>query len=709
MPLLIPLRDNPSILRILIVKKEKPSIRCFSKLSLYSYVLLSLCLTLVASQNKAEEKLHREQIIISSERYSRYLKDSIVSTEVISRQDIESSAAANAAEALRHHLGIDMEGGLRGQVLRLQGLNPEHALILINGERVIGDLAGAIDLSRIKAEEIERIEIVKGTSSVLYGSAALSGTINIITRNTTRPYSILLDNYIGTGDKRYYRNGIARSNLTLGLSNDFLQSTVTMGWQGSGGYDLDPPSNASSTHLQKQATNGSEFSDLNFGNRNRWQIGKSYFLYTQFHYRYLEQNLVEFSPPRLLQDRRNTTHDLMINLKPSLQLPKNGNLALSYNFSYYRDSTDLDQRGSDELDSSEKQREHLHEGRLQLDYEFFREHWLRLGLEGAFEELISVRVMNGYAEKKRLALFVQDEWTVFDNILFWVLAPGLRVEYDSRSQWEVIPKLSTRLDPLPQVRLRFSVGSGYRVARLKDLYLEFLNPSVGYQVVGNEELQPEKSISYNLSLEYEPFIWLYTSFGFFRHDIRNLFDYRRIPERRDELTTYSRVNINKALVQGVEFAIGLSLARSLSLKLGYSYTEAKDLTKNVPLERRSPHRATYGLDYEYHPWSIGLSLQGSLYSKQVVYQFSDTGNQIAIPNFVGGGNFNQDQAISYHRRYPRYLLNLRIYKKFFKNYELYFGIDNLLNQYDLQLDPSRPRLFYFGLRLQFLSQKVAKR
>ena len=123
---------------------------------------------------------HGEEITVTATRTDRTLAETVVATEVINREQIESSGASTAADLLETHPGVSTEQSFAGVAIRLQGLNPEHVLVLIDGQRVIGRKDGAIDLSRYPVDWIERIEIVKGPSSVLYGSDAMGGVINII-------------------------------------------------------------------------------------------------------------------------------------------------------------------------------------------------------------------------------------------------------------------------------------------------------------------------------------------------------------------------------------------------------------------------------------------------------------------------------------------------------------------------------------------------
>ncbi|GBF41533.1 putative TonB-dependent outer membrane receptor, partial [Leptospira ellinghausenii] len=129
-------------------------------------------------------------ITVTGTRRKNLLKDSTITTEVITRKDIDAMGARDLSQTLGNVPGIEVkpaQAGERGQTVRLQGLSAQNVLILVDGQRTTGRFSGSIDLTRFKAEDIERIEIVKGASSAIYGSDAIAGVINIITKEAQDP------------------------------------------------------------------------------------------------------------------------------------------------------------------------------------------------------------------------------------------------------------------------------------------------------------------------------------------------------------------------------------------------------------------------------------------------------------------------------------------------------------------------------------------
>jgi hypothetical protein len=125
--------------------------------------------------------------VVTGGRLPQQLKDSTVAVEVVSRRQLQESGARDLGEALEARPGLETVRNVGTTGLRMGGLGPEYNLIMVDGQRISGRINGGIDLSRLSVENIEQIEIVKGPSSVLWGSDALAGTVNIITRKPTKP------------------------------------------------------------------------------------------------------------------------------------------------------------------------------------------------------------------------------------------------------------------------------------------------------------------------------------------------------------------------------------------------------------------------------------------------------------------------------------------------------------------------------------------
>ena len=174
-----------------------------------------------------------DQVVVTATRTENRLKDSPVLTELITRHDIESTGAEDIGEILEEHVGTQLEKSEgHGFGVEMQGLDSKYILILVDGEEVIGRTAGNIDLRQVPIESVERIEVVKGASSVLYGSEAMGGVINIITKTAQGPTAFSFTSTFGSNQKIDPR-------ATLSWKQDRISVLFSASHNHSDGFDLD--------------------------------------------------------------------------------------------------------------------------------------------------------------------------------------------------------------------------------------------------------------------------------------------------------------------------------------------------------------------------------------------------------------------------------------------------------------------------------------
>lgn len=641
--------------------------------------------------NRFKDLDDKGAIVVTGSRGERRLKDSTVATEVISRKRIEQTGARNVAEVLDTQLGINVSPFFGGSQIQMLGLDSKYVLFLVDGQRIAGRLNNTVDLTRFKVQNIERIEIVKGSSSALYGADAIGGVINIITKQAEKPEHYQFRTSYGNGRlNQFGTQGEKNMIADVGFRNSFVASNFFGGFNQSAAYDLDP---------KTPATTGNAFTDSNVGGNMTFNPDGDLKVKTGINYLNRKQQGVDSRTTGGVFDRINDTNDFLGLGAIEYSYGKRNMVSLRGNYARWENRYNLDQRNSNELDVKELTNEQSSQGTLQLDHELNTSHMLTMGIESFSEELESDRLRQRFAFRTRKAAFIQDEWIVYRNSIVWRLVPGVRHDIDSQFGGQTTPKLATRVDITSNLVFRASYGRGFRPPSFRELYLRFENPGVGYVVNGNEKLRPEKSNTVNADIEYTPFKFWSLSLGVFRNDIFDLIQYN-FGTQTSEFANFELTNIDRAYTRGVEVGSRVRFLKYFALELGYNQTDTRDVTKNRPLEGRALHQGTANF-FVNAPGSWEFALRAKRLDRRPFYSNTNefAGASTSLIETNQNDPFAQEKVV-YGK--PFTLLNLRMEKKFFDGrMSLFLGVDNLLDQYELTYNPIRPRFYYGGLQAQF--------
>ncbi|GBF51381.1 TonB-dependent outer membrane receptor [Leptospira ryugenii] len=645
-----------------------------------------------AEEDHLKDLDSKNGIVVTGSRGERRLKDSTVATEVISKKRIEQTGARNLGEVLETQLGISvLPNALGGSQVQMLGLDSKYVLFLVDGQRIAGRLNNTVDLTRFKVQNIERIEIVKGSSSALYGADAIGGVINIITRQAEKPEHYQFRATYGNGRQiQFGTQGEKNMIADVGFRNPFVAANFTGGFNQSAGYDLDPST---------KATTGNAFQDSNVGSNmtfnpdGKFQVKTGVFYLSRF-----QQGVISQTSGGVF-DRTNATNDFLGLGALEYSYGKKNMISFRGNYARWENKFSLNQRGSDELDSKELTNDQSSQGTIQLDHELTDRHMMTVGFESYANELESDRLTQRFAYRTRRAVFLQDEWTAYRNGIIWRIIPGIRHDVDSQFGGQTTPKIATRLDLTSQIILRASYGVGFRPPTFQELYLRFENPGVGYVVEGNPQLRPEKSRTVNADIEYNPFKSLSLSMSVFRNVITDLIQYNFGTNSR-EFATFQLTNIKEAYTRGAEFGMRTKFLKYNQFELGYNYTETRDLTSDRPLEGRPVHQATANY-FLLLPQGWEFALRTKWVGRRPFFsQTTDfAGASTSLIENRNDPFFNNNRAV-YGKEFP--LINVRFEKKFFDGrMSLFLGVDNVLDKYELIYNPIRPRFYYGGLQAQF--------
>jgi outer membrane receptor for ferrienterochelin and colicins len=623
-----------------------------------------------------DEELEIPEVVVTGARMEEPADHAAVQTEVIRREEIEGSGARDAAELLEERAGLQVQRSFRGTELWLRGMDPEYTLVLVDGDRVPGRIGGAIDLSRYGVENIERVEIVRGPSSALYGSDAIGGVVNLITRDSEREFEADALASYGLG------NVIDATARVAGRPDEHLRLRLDGGFhyadpfrQGDGDEDGDDGE-------EPVATDGSSRLQWSLGGRLDWRPDERHRIRVNADYIQRTLEGVDGGAGGAVFDRTQLQEQMRVSAEHRVTGPNGLRLLTRATYGQFREQYLNDQRGSNQLDDYEDNREHMGQitTLLRFNVEALGNHGITVGFEQLFQSLDSDR-LSQFANRARFALLAQDQWIPWeDGEASLTIVPGLRYDVDSQFGDQLAPKLSVRFDPVEQLVLRASYGRGFRAPSFQQLLLRFENPTVGYVVSGNPDLGAETSHGVDVGFEWTPIDEVSLSASFFRNDVEDLIAVVTVDDLSATGTLLSYDNIASAWTMGLESTATLRVDDVLGVIAGYTLTETWDGESQRHLEGRARHRVTLATRLAYEPWEISFVARGALMLDRVFYVDTDRDGV--------------EEAL-----YPEPIaqVDLRLAKRFTRHLELFAGIDNLLDAGDAYT-VLRPFTVYGGVR-----------
>lgn len=603
-----------------------------------------------------------DDIVVTGTRTAHRMSDAPVDVQLITAADIRNSGARDLAELL------EREGGIyatriagRGSRIEIQGLSSEHVLILVDGRRMIGRINGAIDLTRLRLDSIERVEIVKGPSSALYGADALGGVINVITRRRGGEAGSLTLR----ADEDANAEAFGNAGWNLG---ERLGGRVGGGWLHIEPYDLDP-----ATASDDGIDGNSRFAQGNA----RWSPSAGFDLDVDAAYSLDDSRRVDEGTGGAVYDTRKRIEEVRAGISPRIVLGGATELRLDGYFNRYFDQYLQQQRGSADNTTDEETLDELWVGGAQLDHRIGL-HRISVGAEAQLEQLEADR-LGSAGERDRQSVFAQDELALLDGDL--ALVAGARYDRDSQFGDQLSPKLSLRYDLARDWILRAGYGHGYRAPDFKQLLLRFDNPAIGYRVDGNPELEPERSVAYNLGVTW--FARRDASVALTTHHsaVEDLIEIVQVESGPP--IVYSYRNVASARLYGADLQVQFRPWSPLEVQLGYGWLHSEDEATGEALSGRPEHRANAALRFEQRNYALGL--RGVWIGERVFGVDVDTGGP---PTAAGtAAAYALFDARAEWTRWPRCVIAL--------------GVDNVLDEGDPAYLPIQPRSAYLELRWSF--------
>ncbi|HWB77949.1 MAG TPA: TonB-dependent receptor [Nannocystaceae bacterium] len=621
-----------------------------------------------ANDDEGAPQVERRKVVVTGTRSARTVAETPVATQVTGRQEIVESGAQNVAEILEETPGVQLVRGIGGTGLRLQGLDPSYTLVLVDGQRVTGRVNGVIDLTRMPAEDIEQIEVVRGPGSVLYGADALAGTVNIVTRRPTRPHE-------AEAGVAYGSFGTLDVTARAAIARKRWSSAVVAGIHDTDGWDRDP---------SDATTTGPRWRGWNVGTTHELHELGPFSLRVRADYLRRDARRIDAADSGAIVERRNLTETLDATISPHF-VEGPSELTLTAHYSLFRDQLLQDQRGATEQDRYELTLDHL--GQATGVYAHtLAHHVVTAGIDTQIERLHADRVDPPRVDRHRYAVFLQDEWTPTENPRV-AIVPGVRVDIDSLFGAYPTPRLAVMVVPKPWLTLRASYGRGFRAPGFRELFLQFANPSAGYVVRGNPALRPETSWGTQISAELVPLPWLVVAASVFDNRLRDtiVIDTDAGTEADGSTSTFRYLNLGEATTRGAELDAVIAWRDIVRVEGSYAYLWTHDGENDRVLPGRARHSGTAGLRLARERWGTSVRVRSAIFGSRTFFADED-GDGVERP-----------------RNSPAFAtLDLRLAQRVLADHlEIFAGVDNLLDAGDATDNPIPPRSFYGGITLRY--------
>lgn len=634
-----------------------------------------------------EDALGIDEVVVTGSRTARPVKLSPVTTQVLGGKALVEAGYSNLQQALQQETpGLNIQKVGFGNEISMQGLDARHVLFLMDGERMTGDM----DYERFNLHAIDRIEIVKGASSTLYGSRAAGAVINLITKKTTKPLSIDAGVRYGQMNERNYKNpqpsdflymfekNADRPNLQGWVSAGFKAGKVTsqtdVWYSESDGFYMYQEANDKKVYTQEanpflphditvvssakrppMGIEGTEHVSISqkvyydpFKNLSVLVYGSTFFMNTY----------------DLIQDMTfSQSRDWTVGAKLTYRMKD----WFSVTASIHNDFYDRFKR-HERIDTRDKVYEsRILQPRLTITSDYFDGHSLIFGVEHITDDLTSDRFVNRQMTTRSLKeteYFLQDEWTINPK---WMVSAGLRTNFSKVFGLMAMPKIAGKYSPNERWAIRANYSMGYRSPSIKELFFNWDHLGM-FKIIGREDLQPEKNNYFSLGAEYsdDRLFISSTAYGnYFRDKIEGVW---RI---YDMQYNFEYENLSKQRLLGVEMIAKWHMFDFLTLNGTYSYVNVSK-NEGVQVNTTSPHAATASLDYRYNRKNYRLG---------VVFSASYMGRKkFDVQDRVFVEEDNKSYDAYFRCDLPQYVLcNLSVSQTFWNKVKLTLGVDNMFN------------------------------
>ena len=542
-----------------------------------------------------------EEVVVTATRTPVALADSLPSVSTISRADIDARQPVDLVDIFRQMPSLDISSsGGRGSATSLytRGTASGHTLILVDGQRVSSATLGSANFQFLNPDQIERIEVVRGAHSSLYGSEAIGGVIQVFTRDGSASEGSYVTTATGSNDLAKVAAGSSGNsgNWRYGVHASYLET------DGIDNLEVDTGFNADRDGYRNKSVNAS--------------VGYRFDNGADLALRYLESNNRNEHDSAFNPAEQPYSDSVVQNINLRGRLPLTDVWTSEISLGTATDDSDnYDGISGLNQGNFRTEREQLY---WQNDLTVAAGHILTIGYDYYEDEVSSSSNSyvdsNGHPVESRdnKALFgqYQGNWSRVDLVL------GLREDDNQEFGEHTTGNIAVGVNLDPRHNVVVSWSEGFKAPTFNDLYW----PAGPYSA-GNPNLSPEESENSELSLrgDYDSWRW---SVAYFHNDIKNLIDWAPGPD-----FVWRPYNVSDAEIEGGELTVTTDLY-GWTLDAAYSYVEPRDGETGKLLIKRSRSNLTLNADRRYGDFSLGFSV------KAQDKRYADTANSDSLGGYA---------------------------------------------------------------------------
>jgi outer membrane receptor for ferrienterochelin and colicins len=600
--------------------------------------------------------LHLDAIVVTGTRTPHTLKMTPVLTQLITASEITSQGSSTIRDVLEMELpSVEMGRHGFGTSMSMQGLESTYTLVLIDGERMAGESGGNVDFSRINVANIEQVEIIRGASSALYGSNAMGGVINIITKKPQKRWDVSIgsqftqfnqinntQSFIDSQTEDYLKTFYRRQDLanlnadiSVGYRNNDFYTNTYLGFKSADAYRLFNKEGHNRRYLHNDSvaifpvsefpTLIKGFSDHTISNKTGFALMPNLKAELRANYYSHEEADADVKTNSVHNRYKNYTFGGFLDFSPA----SGSAFRLSHNFDTY-DKYDVMERLNNE--NRLNYRNIFHNTRFTYNFNW-KKHAILLGAENFYESLNNdMFVYDTMVEKlaNDMVLVMQDEYQATKSLM---IVAGLRAGYHSAFKTHASPSLTMRLNQ-NRMNYRLSYARGYRSPSLKELYMNWDHQGM-FTIVGSDNLKPETNDYFSFSVDYlNPES---------RLNATAITSYNKIYDKIDGVwmnnqTEFHYINFEDMQVLSNELMLKWRILPSLGFRGGYAHTRVMMNDDAINRSSLSPHAFTLQFDYRYsiRKYTLGAKLGGKVTGKKEFNVFDSNIDQyyeVSYPTF----------------------------------------------------------------------------